>query len=74
MVGVIQGLDLNFKLYLLNHFNGAFSSNIEFMLSKTDSIDKHLFGLVGEHQTNLYQNSLVQSLFEYILTNPFHKY
>ena len=40
MAGVIQGLDLNFNLYLLIPFNGACSCNIEFMLSKKDSIDR----------------------------------
>ena len=39
MAGVNQGLDLNFNLYLLSLFNGACSSNIEFILSKKDSID-----------------------------------
>ena len=40
MAGVIQGLDLNFNLYLLIPFNGACSCNIEFMLYKKDSIDR----------------------------------
>ena len=40
MAGVIQGLDLNFNLYLLIRFSGACSSNIEFMLLKKDSIKR----------------------------------
>ena len=40
MAGVIQGLDLNFNLYLLTLFNGEYSSNIEFILSKSNSIDR----------------------------------
>ena len=40
MAGVIQGLDLNFNLYLLIRFSGACSSNIEFMLFKKDSIER----------------------------------
>ena len=38
MAGFIQGLDLNFNLYLPILFNGACSSNIEFILSKKDYI------------------------------------
>ena len=65
MPGVIQGLDLNFNLYLSILFNSACSSNIELILSKNNSIDTFKsFGLIGEHQTNLYQNSQVESLFE----------
>ena len=40
MAGVIQNLDLNFDLYLLILCNGACSSDIEFILSKKDSIDR----------------------------------
>ena len=58
MTGVIQGLILNFKLYLLTHFNGACSSRIEFMLSKNELMENsHLFGQAGKRQTSLYQNS-----------------
>ena len=31
MTGILQGLDLNFNLYLLIRFSGARSFNIEFM-------------------------------------------
>ena len=37
MAGIIQGLDLNFNLYLLIHFIAAYLFNIEFMLSEKDS-------------------------------------
>ena len=40
MAGVIQNLDLNFDLYLLILCNGACSSDIEFILSKKDFIDR----------------------------------
>ena len=40
MVGVNQGSDLDFNSYLLIFFNGACSSNIDFTLSKNDSIDR----------------------------------
>ena len=40
MAGVLQGLDLNFNFYLSILFNGACSSNIEFIMSKKDSVDK----------------------------------
>ena len=40
MAEVIQGLDLNFKLYLLIFFDGACSSNIEVILSKNISVDR----------------------------------
>ena len=36
-------------------------------------IDLHLLGLTGEHRTKLYQSSQVESLFEKILINFFHK-
>ena len=38
MAGVIQGLHLNF--IFINLFNGACMSNIEFVLSKKDSMDR----------------------------------
>ena len=40
MAGVIQNLDLNFDLYVLILFNGACSTDIEFVLSKKDFIDR----------------------------------
>ena len=66
MAGVIQGLDVNYNLYLLIRFDGACSSNIEFILSKNDSIDRftHLVGPIEIHQTNFYENSHLKSLFE----------
>ena len=39
MAGVIQGLLLNFDLYLLTRFNGACPSRIEFMLSKNKLVE-----------------------------------
>ena len=73
MAGVIQGLELNLSLLIL--FDAACSSNIEFILSENDSIDRfNPVGLIGEHRTNLYQNSQAESLFDKILTNLFHKY
>ena len=50
MAGVIQGLLLNFNLYLFTCFNGACSSRIELMLSKDELMkDSHLVGQVGEY-------------------------
>ena len=50
MAGVIQGLDLNFNLYLLTLFNGEYSSNTDYILSKSNSIDSlHLVGRIGKH-------------------------
>ena len=40
MAGVIQGLLLNFNLYLFTRFNGACSSRIEFMLSKNELMER----------------------------------
>ena len=58
MTGVIQGLILKFKLYLLTHLNGACLSRIEFMLSKNELMgNSHLLGQAGKRQTSLYQNS-----------------
>ena len=43
MAGVIQGLLLNFNLYLLTDFNEACSSRIEIMLSKNGLMERFTF-------------------------------
>ena len=65
MAGIIKSLDLNFNSNQSICFNGSFLSNIEFILSKKDSNSGFTSCcLIGEHETNLYQNSQVQSLVE----------
>ena len=42
MAGVIQGLLLNFNLYLLTRFNGPCSLRIEFMLSQNELMERFI--------------------------------